>query len=305
MKNFVLIIILLSFNTSTLPAESQVKNENKIEVKLDSLDRRIKLLEKESNSDKIVEHYKDLNNLYSYGFGVLIALFGIVFPMIIYLVQIKPSMDSIKETKALLKKIDDDFEKSFEEHLKKSKNRLIDQAIESFLKQDDQILPTNYTLLDTYKSEGFTESQVIKLIKILRKPDSDKTDDTFIARLLNFQEDINAEDYFESLIKTNPSDEKCIWGALYFATYNKTKHMDLVADIVLNGYSLIGMISSLASSSKEFMIAFLNNAHLVENLERKEISNWGKSGSKFAIEKTSKAKIESTLLWKKYCELQS
>lgn len=309
MKKNLLIIFLISFNIFSLSLESQVKNDNKLEARLDSLDKKIEQIEK-SYSDKVIEEYKDLNslykdlnNLYYNGFSILATLFGIIFPLATYYLQIKPSMDSIKETKALMKKIDEDFEKSFEDHLRKSKNRLIDQAIESFIRHDDQILPTNYTLLDIYKSEGFSESQVTKLIKALKNQDSNNLNDSFIAKLLIFQEDINIEDYFENLIKANPRDEKCIWGALYFATYDKKEHMDLVAEVVLNGYNLISMISSLANVSKEFMLAFLNNSLLAEKLDTKVISDWGNSGVKYAIEKSSRAKIESTLLWKKYCEL--
>ncbi|RKS02849.1 hypothetical protein [Flavobacterium sp. 102] len=299
---YFLVLSLLVF--SSIHSQKKIdEKSNELIIKVDSLERKIHQLESKNELSGIVEEYKDLNNLYSYGFGILLALFGIVFPLIIYMVQIRPSLDTIKETKSLIKKIDDDFEKSFEEHLRKNKNKLIDQAIESFLSQTTQSLPTSYTLLDTYKSEGFTEIQVIKLLKVLSKADDNNTED-FIAGLLTFQEDSNIEDYFVNLIKSEPSNHQCIYGAMYFANYNKVEYMDLIANVVISGYSLVGMIASLCHSSKNFALQFINSEVLINDVTmEEEIINWGKYGAKFMIERIDKGKVESTLLWKKYLEL--
>lgn len=303
MKYLIIIFTILVFNFSKAEIKEPSKKPS-VEIKIDSLKNRIDKLEEISYSKDIIQEYKDLNNIYSIGFGILIGLFGIVFPMLLYFVQIKPSQEVLKESKQLIKKVEEDFEKSFEEHLKKSKNKLMNQAIESFEKQSEQVLPTSYTILDTYKSEGFTESQVIKIIKLLKREDIDKSDKTFFASILNFQEDENIENYFAELIKNNPADEKCIWGAIYFANYEKTQYYDLIANIVISGYSLVGMIASLSSTSKKFALQLLNNDLLVKNFSDVEIKNYGDYGAKYLIEKMNTEVVEATLLYKKYLSLK-
>ena len=138
---------------------------------------------------------------------------------------------------------------------------------------------------------------LLLLIKLLK---SDSDDKDFFARMLIFQEDENTEDYFVELINNDAKDKKCIWGALYFATYNKQEYIDLIAKIVVNGYSLTGMISSLCSTSKDFAILLLNNEVLLQELDKKERENYRDYGFKHFVEKTNKEISESTLFWKKY-----
>ena len=303
MKYLILILTIFIFNFSKAEIKEPPKRPS-IEIKIDSLTNRIDKLEESSYSKDIIQEYKDLNNIYSIGFGILIGLFGLVFPMLLYFVSIKPSQEVLKESKQLIKKIEEDFEKSFEEHLKKSKNKLVNQAIESFEKQSEQVLPTSYTILDTYKSEGFTELQVIKLLKLLKRDDIEKSDKTFFASLLNYQEDENIENYFVELINNNPSDEKCIWGAIYFANYEKTQYYNLIAKIVLSGYSLVGMIASLSHTSKKFALQLLNNELLVNEFPDIEVKNYGDYGAKYLIEKMNTEVVEATLLYKKYLSLK-
>src|SRR5690606_19935274 len=115
MKKILLLLLLsLSLNSYATTQKDSLSLD-----KIDSLQIRITELEKNREfnyTESISSEYKDLNNLYSVGFGILIALFGFVFPLILYLIQIKPSIEAIKETKALARKLDEDFEKSFEKH---------------------------------------------------------------------------------------------------------------------------------------------------------------------------------------------
>jgi len=302
----ILFLIILSFSLNTY---ATIQTDTLSIAKIDSLQKRIEKLEKivESNpinnhSEFIISEYKDLNNLYSIGFGILIALFGLVFPVILYLVQIKPTLETTKETKALVKKLDDDFEKSFEEHLRKSKNRLIDQAIESFENFNEQNLSTNYNLLDTYKSEGFSEIQVIKMLKLLKNRSFEESNKKFLASVLTYQEDSNTEDYFVELIESNPKDKKCIWGAIYFANYNKPVYYDLISEVVINGYSLVGMVASLSSTHKNFAIGLLNNKNLASKHEYNEIKNFCDFLKKNDIKSLTKSDAEKTLIWKRYTD---
>ena len=166
-KLFILIFII--FSTSCFPIEKTSRTENtSLENKIDKLEKR---LNEKDNAKEIVQEYKDLNNLYSIGFGILIGLFGFAFPTLLYFIQIKPSIDVAKESKALLKKIDEDFEKSFEKHLQKNKDFTIEQAIYKIELSNGNSLPTNFTILDTYKDEPFTDVQITKLIRLLNKSD--------------------------------------------------------------------------------------------------------------------------------------
>lgn len=303
MKYIILIFAIFIFNNTEAENLNKSK-QNPSEIKIEQLSKKVEKLEENSYSKDIIQEYKDLNNIYGIGFGILIGLFGVVFPLLLYVVQIKPSQDVLKEAKQLIKKVDEDFEKSFEEHLKKSKNKLIDQAIEAFANQTEQSLPTNYTLLDSYKSEGFTEIQVIKLLKLLKREDIDESNKSFFASILTFQEDENIENYFVELLKQDSKNEKCIWGAIYFANYEKTQYYDLIAKIVINGYSLTGMISSLSHSSKKFAVQLLNNEFLIKELPEIEIKNYGDYGIKYITEKMNSEIIEDTLFWKKYIQLK-
>lgn len=303
MKYIILIFAIFIFNNTEAENLNKSK-QNPSEIKIEQLSKKVEKLEENSYSKDIIQEYKDLNNIYGIGFGILIGLFGVVFPLLLYVVQIKPSQDVLKEAKQLIKKVDEDFEKSFEEHLKKSKNKLIDQAIEGFANQTEQSLPTNYTLLDSYKSEGFTEIQVIKLLKLLKREDIDESNKSFFASILTFQEDENIENYFVELLKQDSKNEKCIWGAIYFANYEKTQYYDLIAKIVINGYSLTGMISSLSHSSKKFAVQLLNNELLIKELPEIEIKNYGDYGIKYITEKMNSEIIEDTLFWKKYIQLK-
>jgi hypothetical protein len=303
MKHILLFIILsLSFNSY-----STVQNDSLSLIKIDSLEKRIILLEKtiESNSINnhskfIISEYKDLNNLYSIGFGILIALFGLVFPVILYLMQIKPAIETTKETKALVKKLDEDFEKSFEEHLRKSKNKLIDQAIENFENWNEHNLSINYNLLETYKSEGFSEIQVIKMLKLVKNKDFGEINKEFLASVLTYQEDSNIEDYFVELIKSNPNDKKCILGAVYFCNYNKTQYYNLISDVVINGYSIVGMVARLSSIHTNFTIGLLNNENLASNHQYNEIKTFCDYLKKNDIQTLTKTDAENTLIWKRY-----
>ena len=100
-KLLILVFIISSINCFSIEAPS--KPENRV------LENKINELEKRSNekdyAKEIIQEYKDLNNLYSIGFGILIGLFGFAFPTLIYFIQIKPSIDVTKESKALLKKL--------------------------------------------------------------------------------------------------------------------------------------------------------------------------------------------------------
>lgn len=263
MKFIITIFALLVFSLSSAKTTEQFKS--------DSLSNRILELEKKTNTiekefaHSLIQEYKDLNSIYSVGFTVLIGLFGIVFPTFLYFVQIKPAQDALKEAKLLVSKLDEKFEHSFEKHMAESKNKLINQAIESFESQIEQSLPTAYTLLDTYKIEKFTTSQINKLLKFLQSDEYHNENKTFFATILSMQSSNDIENYFANLLKNIPADDKCIWGAIYFAKNKKTEYFDLIASVVLNGYSLVGMISSLSYYSKEFALQLLDNEKLIAN----------------------------------------
>lgn len=299
MKYLIIIFCILCFNYSYSENELQPKVIDS-SAKVKNLENRINKLEKERQSYDIVKEYKDLNNIYNNGFTILIGLFGIVFPALLYFVQIKPAQDALKEAELLLKKIDDDFEKSFEEHINKSKNKSIDLAIASFENSNEQSLPTSHLVLDTYKSEKFSEIQILKLVNLLKKEDRDNHNKEFFATILTFQKSKDIENYFVNLIKNTPKDKICIWGAIYFANNNKTEYFNLIASIVINGYNLGGMISSLSYSSKSFAIQFLHNEDLANNMALSDILTFCVYMEKDEHPRISKESIVETPIWKKF-----
>ena len=304
MKHIILFLLFFSF-TETNYAQSLVKSEsenqkqiNILNGKIDSLSNQLSQSQNPNLEEQIIKEYNNIFSLFSIGFTVLLGLFGLVFPIMIYFIQIKPTQESIRETKSLLNKLENNFEQSFREHFKKNRVKMVDEAISNYESQNTAFISSSYSTIDSYKNEGFTELQIVRIIKILKSQSEDKDKD-FLARMLLFQEDINSEYYFQDLIRNNPKDNKCIWGALYFATYDKSENIDLIADIVINGYSLVGMLSSLFDTSKKFCIELLNNEHLVNNLNESKINQFLELGTKYFIEKFDQETIESTLIWKR------
>lgn len=292
-----LTILIFNFSFSDNKIQSNQPTENQIKV----LENRINKIEKNNFTTDLVQEYKDLNSLYSDGFTVLLALFGLVFPALLYFVQIKPAQDALKEAKLLQIKLETDFEKSFEEHFNKSKIKAVDQAIESFENSNEQQLPTSLVVLDTYKSEKFNDFQILKLLNLSRQEDNNYK--PFFANIIAFQKSVYIESYFVDLIKADPKDEICINGAIYFAINNKSEYYDLIASIVINGYSLLGMISTLSHSSKSFAIQFLHNEFLANNLLNHEIISICEFIKKETHPKIVNESIDDSPLWKKYLEL--
>lgn len=297
MKYIITLFALFIFYSATSSEEIKIKNDS-IDHKITNLDKKVNLIE-ENLSHSLIQEYKDLNNLYTIGFGLLIALFGVVIPTLLYFGQFKPSQDALKEAKLLLAKIEENFEKSFEEHLRKSKAKIIDKAIESYEKLEEQFLPTSHINLDTYKGEVFSEIQILRLLSLLRRTDIDNENKIFFATVLTFQTGKEIEKYFVDLISSDPKDPKCIWGAIYFAKNGLAEYYNLIADVVLNGYSLIGMLSSLFYESKSFALELLQNEKLVENLEHSKINIFCEN-LEVLQKRISIEKIKETLLWKKY-----
>jgi hypothetical protein len=269
-----------------------------MQYQIDSLQHIIQTSNLTSNSMIIVEEYRNLISLFGIGFGLLIGLFGLVFPLLLYFIQVKPSIDSVQEAKSLIKRLDDDFENSFKEHLRKAKTRLVDEALEHYRQHNTPMLSNSYHTIDAYKNERFTELQVVKMIKLL-KSDLDEDSRDFFAKMLIYQEDENAENYFVNMVENSPTDGKCIWAAIYFATFNKKEYLNLIANIVINGYPLGGMMSSLAATNKDFALHLLNSELLLNKLDKKELNEYADYGIKYFIEKTDIKTVESTLFWQK------
>lgn len=298
---FQLLILMLPLCLKANIDSLNVKNQIEVlQSKIDSLSQKINTLETNQNlSNDIISEYQNINSLFETGFGILIGLFGVVFPLMLYFIQVKPSLEKIKEADNLIKKIDEDFDKSFKKHFNNTRNQLINEALDNFLNNNTAYIPISYHTLNSYKSLGFDELQVVKIIKLLKIKIYDDYDE-FFCRLLILQEDKNIEDFFVQLINESPKDERCVWGALYFATFNKTEYIDLIAEIVVNGYSLTGMISSLRSSNIDFTIHLLNNQRLNNELNENEIKNYADYGIQYLIDKIGEDKVKNTVFWSKF-----
>lgn len=304
MKYIYTLITLLTFIccSSNEQVKPQITTPNQ---NIHKLEQRITKLENEDLSKNLIQEYKDLNSLYNNGFAVLLTLFGLIFPALIYFIQIVPAQNILKEAKLLQHKLESDFEKSFDEHFKKRKDKIIDEAIETYERLDEQFLPTSYTNLDTYKSEKFSIIQIIRLIALLKRNDISEGDKYHFARILTFQKSNEIENYFVELLSIDPKNGLCIWGALYFASNKKTEYYNLIADVVINGYSLIAMYSSLSYHSRSFAIDFFNNEKLVENLQGNFIRNFCDHANSEKFDKVDLMNIKKTAIWNKYIELQS
>jgi hypothetical protein len=300
---FTIFTLLIFYSVNAQTAKSH--SNDSFEIKINQLENKINSIKENQLSIDLIQEYKDLNNLYSFGFTILLGLFGIVFPILLYIIQIKPAQDALKEAKQLLAKIDENFEKSFEEHLRKSKIKQIDLAIESYERNDDQNLPTSYIHLENYKSEIFSKIQIFRLLALLNRSDIDGENKEFFARLLTFQQSNEIEKYFVDLITGNPKDKKCIWGALYFANNAKKEHLNLVSDIVLHGHPLVSMLSSLSFHSKGYAIELLQHEKLAKNLKDNDIINFCRGAETVFANILDIDKIKETLIWKKYVELAS
>jgi len=289
------ILIILFFSTSCFPIENTSKTENiSLENKIEELEKR---LNEKDNTKEIVQEYKDLNDLYGYGFGILIGLFGFAFPILIYFIQIKPSLDVAKESRALLKKIDEDFEKSFEKHLRKNKDFTIEQAISKIELYNGNSLPTNFTILDTYKDEPFTDVQITKLIRLLNKTELEPGVKEFIADILSHQNNPMVEDYFVSIMEI--PDYKRLFGVVQFSKFNHKKHIDKVVKLILSGHSLGNIHEHIKYGSKSFLKKLMNNEKLTLEISEDLMRSFKDYVENYSNDQNDLEIIKSSKVWKK------
>lgn len=304
MKYIITLFTLLIFYSATAKDTLQVKSDS-VKYKINQLDKKVSSIEN-NLSNSLVQEYKDLNNIYAVGFGILIALFGLIFPAVLYLTQIKPAQDALKEAKTLLAKIDENFENSFKEHLRKSKEKLIDQAIESFENHDDQNFQTSRLFLQNNKSESFTKSQIIRLLSLIKREDIDDDEKYRFCKILAYQKLEQIEDYFVDLIITDPKNNNSYSALTYLAKNNKTEYFEIITNVLLQPTytSFDGMFNTFFSLSKSFAYNILNYEKLVEELKDNHIISLCREIELNNTKKYNKQKIKESLMWKKYLEIK-
>lgn len=304
MKYIITLFALMIFCTVNSKITVQTKNDS-IENKITQLDKKVNSIEN-NFSRGLIQEYKDLNNLYAIGFGFLITLFGVVFPIYLYFGQFKPAKDALNEAKLLLKKIEEDFEKSFEEHLNKSKYKIIDKAIESFELQEEQNFPDSIENLQKYQSETFTDKQIMRLIALIKRTDISSNNKLFLSARLIFQKSDEIEKHFVDLIRLDPKDKQSEHAISYLAKVNNKSHYDLITNVLISDPKAFEeKLYTFLYRTKSFAYDFFNHEKLIENLSDEQISKCCRTIENDKVNNFDLVKIRGTLMWKKYLEIQA
>lgn len=270
-----------------------------------------KLIEKVEYDEKLLDRYDKLNNTLFTVAGIILALFGVIVPIIGYILVYRSTKQErveahmhLEESKGFLNSIRHDMDKHFDEYNSKLKNRIIDNALLGLEKNDEIRKINNISYVESYMYEGYSDiqlSRIIKLIKtnIIEKDTSGLIGDFLIV--LKYSDSILVEDFFSEIIRTidSPYYSKCIYQVIiYFAKYDKVKYMDDIAKSIVHDGSIENMISNLIDTPT-FLNKLMNNDYLASNLERRDLLFF-----RNLVNSESNAKYDlfNTKLYKKYIE---
>lgn len=259
---YILLLFIFLFGFTAYSQQDTVINKKD---SISAIATPSKVLEKQEatpNQSKfqedLINEYRHLITLYQWGFGTLLAIFGIVIPIITYFTQIKPAKEIIDEAKKLISKLEQDLEKTLEEHLLSNRDKLIDHALENIRNRNLPLIQNSLNVLEINKAQGFNEIQIIRIIKLLKSTDVEKENKEVLAYLLIYQEDPNTEDYFVDLIKKNPSDHNTFAGLAYFAKFNKQQYFELIVEVILikdRDYITSSVVVHLLDFSKSYTLS--------------------------------------------------
>lgn len=209
------------------------------------------------------------------GFGVLytiitiiIALIGVVLPVLTYQFGIKPSQDALKE-------FENNADKKMEEFLAKSRNKQIEQAIENLKSQNQELKTNAVTYLSLTQHQGFSDQQLFKLFMLLKSDDIDQVTKGTLAYTISNRKSDYATEYFKEAVK-NPANVNVKYAATrYFANIGVENHLDVFRSLVANALDknteFNTILIHIANTNKNAVKILINDKLFVDNLDNEAL----------------------------------
>ena len=223
--------------------------------KNDSITKANAILIKEIDyKENLLSKYDTLNNIVFVVIGLVLTFLGIILPIIGYVFLYRPAREDLKEAQELQMKIKNDMNSLFEQYFKNHVKKLIDDILENI--DDDTIEASNKMgQLGTYEYEKFDNSQVQKMIGIIKK--KGKFSQSLLQYIIHV-DNIYSEVFFAKCIK-DPTFEGNDVVIRFFAKHNKTNYLDDIAHHIIRTHSIINISYIIRNYSIEFLIQLFNN----------------------------------------------
>lgn len=231
---------------------------------------------------------------------IIIALLGISLPILTYFFGIRPSQKALSE-----------FEKNIDqkmgEYLENSRNDQIEQAIENLSGSNQELIISSINFLSITNHQGFKESQVFKIFKVLRESNLDDAKKSVLANLLSSKKNIYATDFFKSALFVNGN----VKGAAikYFANIDLSENVNLFRQLLKDSADqnseFYTIMTYCAITNRNAVIFLLSDKEFVDNINQnfEEIikSNLKHSISSFAQSfSITENEMKETYLYSKF-----
>jgi hypothetical protein len=234
------ILLLLCFALSfgeTKNTHNQQKIENKV-TEQSNVDNNYEIKKLEYQNEILKERLEQasdtINNQNSIvsGFSliytiitIIIALLGITLPILTYFFGIRPSQKALSE-------FEKNIDKKMEEYIENSRNNQIEEAIENLSGNNQELIINAINYLNITAHQGFKETQIFNILKVLRESELDDSKKGAIANLFISKKSSYATDYFKSAIFLKGNIKTA--AIRYFANNDLSENLELFRQLLKN-----------------------------------------------------------------------
>lgn len=241
------------------------------------------------------------NSLFD-GFGILysiitiiIAIIGIVLPILTYQFGIKPSQKALEN-------FENNAETKIEDFLEKSRNRQIEQAIHNISSDNQELKSNAVTYLSLTQYQGFSDEQLFKLLTLLKSDKIDQVTKGILAYAISNRKSDYANEYFKEEIFT-PDNSNIKYAAIrYFANTGIENYLNTIRKLVYSSSDKTSEFNSLlihmASINKEAVKVLINDKKLIDYFDEKDIELQKQTLNKDLLQ-ISEKEFEKSYLFKK------
>lgn len=311
--------ILLFFTLSFVFGQNQtIQKENRVDEKIvercDSLNvlktplqelKEKQEWEKEVLNDRLQQASDTIANQNSLldGFGVLytiitiiIALIGVVLPVLTYQFGIKPSQDALKE-------FENNADKKIKDYLKETRQEQIKKSIEHLKGDNVELKGQAVSFLSLTQHEGFTDQELFEFYRLIKSGKLSDTQIGSVAYLLGSRVNEYANEVFgdTELLKSNviKSSAYQYIPKVGFKNFIQPLKKFLTDNTNQYGEFFTLLIFSNTNDSNAVM-EILNNNELVDTLTNETLKTM-KSAMKSSLEniKITEDEYKGTYLYKK------
>lgn len=312
MKNFIIIFFCLTSIISWGLPEIKTKTEPKVisnqvlEKRMDSLlkiqteykdliyEKRIQQAsETIANQNAMISSFSTLYSVIT----IILALIGISLPILTYQFGIKPSQKALKE-------FQENADAQIEKFLVVNRDRQIDKAIENIQSKSLELKNNALNFLSLTTHEGFTNSQIDKMIILLYSNDIDEKTKSSIAFSIMTKKHPSSTNYFRKVFEENLKDQ--FYSAFtYFKNTDSFEYFDLIKNLLAKSpkqYDDFNLLSIyLSQQSQEDILKYLNNSPIIDILNDDTIKALKGSIETYRKHtwKIEKEEFEKTYLYKR------